>query len=493
VQACLADACHRGKMFRARWIWPISLLICCAALVGCGANTSIGSQTQNNGNSSVVLAMTDTPPSTVTFLSAEVTLTGASLNPGNVSLFSGSTTVELTRLQTDIAYLATATKIPAGNYTSVTLTFANPSLTIENDTASPIVSGTTTCAVGSICTMAPTSTANLSTSVPLTSFTIASSSTSGLLIDVSLDNLLTATLGEDFSAGTTVTSFTPAGLGAPPVGAEDVVGQIGSVSASANTFILTNAMGSFTLKADSTSTFFQFPTSGACTTSGSFACLQNNQIVSVDIAMQSDGSILARNIVFEDADSSDVEVEGVITGTNVGSQQFSFVVLGISAAGTGLSIGEPLSVQYSVVSPLTTFDIDFTHADNLPVSITGFLFATPADLVVGQQVSLRRNSASSGTTIKADRVRLRSSRITATVQTIGSGIISLSNIPSIFSGHGGITLIQALTSVPTIFFEIGHTINISDIALSNIVSVRGPLFNVSGGRTVVVSKVVLKP
>jgi hypothetical protein len=489
VQACPADARHRDNMFQARILRPILLLIFCAALAGCGANSSIGSQPQNNGNSSVVLAMTDTPPSTVTFLSAEVTLTGASLNPGNVSLFSGSTTVELTKLQTDIAYLASASKIPAGNYTSVTLTFANPSLTIENDTANAIG----TCAVGAICTMAPTSTANLSTSVPLTSFTIASASSTGLLIDISLDNLLTATLGEDFSAGTTVTSFTPAGLGAPPVGAEDVVGQVSSVNASANTFTLTNASGSFALKSDSTSTFFQFPVSGACTSSGGFACLQNNQIVSVDIAIQSDGSILARNIVLEDADSSDVEVEGVITSTNVGSQQFSLVALGISAAGTGLSIGEPVTVQYSVVSPLTTFDVDFTHADNLPVSITGFLFATPADLVVGQQVSIRRNSASSGTTIKADRVRLCSSRITATVQTIGSGIISLSSIPSIFSGHGGITLIQALTSTPTIFFEIGHSINISDIALSDIVSVRGPLFNVSGGRTLVASKVVLKP
>ena len=490
VRARLTDAGHRGNMFRVRFFWPIYLLFFCAVLAGCGSGGQIGSQTQNNGNSSVVLAMTDTPPSNVSVLSAEITLTGATLSPGNISLFSGSTTVELTRLQTDIAYLTTATKIPAGNYTSVTLTFANPSLTIENDTASAIG----TCAVGSICTMAPTSTANLSTTVPLTSFSIASSSTTGLLIDVSLDNLLTASLGEDFSAGTTVTSFTPGGIGLPPAGAEDVVGQVASVNASTNTFTLTNATVSYSLKADSTSKFFQFPGTVACSTATpGFACLQNNQIVSVDIGFQSDGSILARNIVFEDADNSDTEVEGTITSTNVGSQQFSMVALTISATGTGLSIGEPVTVQYSVVSPLTTFDVDFIHADNLPVSTTGFLFAAPADLVVGQQVSIRRNSSSSGTTIKADRVRLRSSRITATVQTNGSGIITLSSLPSIFSGHGGITMIQALTSVPTIFFEIGRTIIISDIALSNIVSVRGPLFNVSGGRSLVASKVVLKP
>jgi hypothetical protein len=473
-------------MFRIRSIGPISVLLLCAALAGCGGSNQFSSQTQNNGNSSVVLAMTDLPPSTVSVLAAEVTLTGATLAPGNVSLFSGSTTVELTRLQTDIAYIATAANIPSGAYTSVTLTFANPSLTIENDTAAPLAG----CAVGKICTIPPTTTANLSTTVPLTSFTIPSSATTGLLIDVNLENLLTTTLGADFSLGTTVTSFTPGGTGAPPVGAEDVVGQVGNVTASSNTFTLTNATGSFSLKVDNTSKFSQFPPS-ECSTAG-FACLHNNQILSVDIGIQPDGSILARNILFEDADSSDAEVEGTITSTtNVGSQQFNIVTLGVSATGTGLTIGEPVTVQFSV-PPQTTFDVDFAHADSLPVSTSNFLFAVPADLAVGQQVSIRRNSASSGSTVKADRVRLRSSRITATVSNIGSGIITLSGIPSIISGHGGVSLILAQTTPPTIFFEIGSTINISDITQGLTVSVRGPLFNVSGGRTLAATKVVLK-
>jgi len=491
VSARLVDKRHRGNMFRVRSILPICLLIFCAALAGCRGTTQVGSQVVSSGNSSVVLAMTDTPPSKVTILSAEVTLTGATLTPGNVSLFSGSATVDLVRLQTDIAYLATASKIPSGNYTSVTLTFANPSLTIENDTASPIVSGTTTCAVGSICTLPPTSTANLSTSVPLTSFSIASSSTTGLLIDVNLDNLLSASLGADFSAGTTVTSFTPAGHGAPPVGAEDVVGQVGSVNPSTNTFTLTNATASYSLKADSTSTFFQFPSTGACTTPG-FGCLQNNQILSVDIGILSDGSILARNIVFEDADNSDAEIEGIITSTNVGSQQFNIVIQTMSAPISGLSLGQAITVQYS--STQTPFDIDLVHADNLQMSTAGFLFATPADLVVGQQVSVRQNSSSTATLINADRVRLRMTRVTATVQR-GLPNLFLVNLPSLFSGHGGITSITAQTSLtpPTIYYEVGQNINSSNIVIGESVSVRGPLFNVSGTRTMVTTKVVLKP
>ena len=142
----------------------------------------------------MVLAMTDTPPSNVSILSAEVTLTGATLTPGNVSIFSGSTTIELTRLQTDIAYLATATNVPAGSYTGVTLTFANPMLTIENDTAS---------AIGDYCVWVRF--ARSSRPRPqtcrhrfFTTLPVAPNSSAGLLIDVNLDNLLSATLGADF-------------------------------------------------------------------------------------------------------------------------------------------------------------------------------------------------------------------------------------------------------------------------------------------------------
>ena len=480
-------------MFRIRSIWPISVLILCAALAGCGGNNQFGSQPQNTGNSSVVLAMTDTPPSLVSILSGQVTLTGATLTPGNVSLFSGSTTVELTRLQTDIAYIATAANIPAGNYTGLTLTFANPSLTIENDTGNKIG----TCAAASICTMAPTTTANLSTTVSLTSFSIAANSATGLLIDVDLNSLLNASLGADFSAGTTVTSFAPGGTGAPPVGAEDVVGQVANLNVSSGTFTLTNAEASYSLKVNNGSTFFQFPASASCTTPG-IACLQNGQIVSVDIGIQSDGSILARNILFEDSDSSDAEVEGEITSTDAASQQFSIVLLTISSSGTGLSIGGQATVQYST-SPQTPFDIDFLHVDNFQESTSSFsaFFTGPADLVAGQEVSVRRGSSSSNTTIIADRVRLRSSRITATVQSVGSSIITIgknSSLPSLFFGHGGVTLIQAQTSVapPTIYYEIGGTINASTNITGAPVSVRGPLFNTgSTNRTLVATKVVL--
>jgi hypothetical protein len=484
-------------MNRIRSIFAIMAVCFCLALAGCGGGTNqFGSQPQNNGNSSVVLAMTDAPPSNASILSAKVTLTGATLSPGNVPLFSGSATVELTRLQTDIAYITTATNIPTGNYTSVTLTFANPSLTIENDTGSAIG----TCGVGSICTMAPTTTANLSTSVPLSNFTVSSSSATGLLIDENLNTLLSATLGADFSVGTSVTSFLPGSsapppVGMPPAGAEDVVGHVQNLNAANGTFTLTNALATYSLKVTSASTFFLFPTSATCLTPG-IACLQNNQILSVDIGIQPDGSIYARNILLEDPDSSDIEVEGIVTSTNLASQQFNIVVLTTSSSLAGLAIGMPATVQYST-SPQTPFDVDLVHADNLPITTSSFslVFTGPADLVPGQEVSIRRNP-SSGSILLADRVHLRSSRVTATVQSVGSPNILLTNLPSLFFGHGGVTQIIAQTSAipPTIYYSTTVSVNASTNIVNLLVSVRGPMFNTGGtNRTVITSKVVVQP
>jgi hypothetical protein len=270
------------------------------------------------------------------------------------------------------------------------------------------------------------------------------------------------------------------------VGAEDVVGQVGALNSSAGTFTLTNVTGSFTLKVSNASTFFQFP--GTCATPA-FACLQAGQILSVDMGIQSDGTLLARNILFEDADSSDTEVEGMIVSTNVGSNQFTIVTLAESSPVSGLSIGNTATVQYSVTPP-TPFAIDFAHADNLPVSTTGFLFAAPTDMVLGQQVSIRRNSSSSGNVINADRVELRSTRFTATVRTLGAPNVYVFP-PNPFFSQGGVTQIQAQTSSPTIISENNVLKTFSEIAGS--VSVRGPLFNFGGTRVLIGTKVLIRP
>src|SRR6266853_1405197 len=420
-------------MFRSLLNCTIVLLLSCGALASCGGRVGSIGGTPPPDTAPVVLTMTNTPsttvtpPTTVSILSAEVTLTGATLTPGNVPLFSGATTVELTRLQTDIAYIGT-TLVPPGSYTGLTLTFSNPMLTFENDTSSSIVAGvgspTPTCAKTAICTIQSVAT-NLSTTITLSpTMTVSATSGAGLLADVNLNNLLSATLGADFKNGVTVSEFTPASTGAPPVGAEDVVGHVTTTDATHSKFSLQNAVGMFSLTVDNTTTFLNFPT-GTCTTS-SIACVQANQILSVDIGIRADGTPVARNVLFEDA-------------------------------------------------------------DNVLVDTTGFLFSAPADLIVGQQVQVRRNPIS-GTLITADRVRLRSSRVTG--QALAGGattLFNLGSLPSIFTTHVA-PQIQVITSSSTIC--TGTVSNCSSLALNvqHSLSVRGPMF--ASSKTLVASKVV---
>jgi len=463
------------------------LLIGSVALASCaGRGFSSGGGGSGSGTAPVVLTMTDTPPTNVSILSAEVTLTGATLNPGSVSVFSGSTTLELTRLQTDIAFIST-TLVPPGSYTGLTLTFSNPMLTFENDTTSPIVAGvgspTPTCATGAICTIQLVAT-NLTTIITLSpTMTVSATSGAGLLADVNLNNLLSATLGADFMNGVTVSEFTPASPGAPPVGAEDVVGHVTSTDATHSKFSLQNAVGTVSLTVDNTTTFLNF---GTCTTP-SIACVQTNQILSVDISIRADGTPVARNVLFEDADSTDIEVEGVITST--GSLTFKMVTLAESAAITGLPIGTLSTVTYAVTTPS---DADFIQADSTQIT-TGFPFDVnvPTDLIVGQEVQVRRNPASSGASITADRVRLRSSRVSGRYQTGPPTLFTLDTLPSLFVPRGA-AVIQVQTSVPTICagIGIGTPPICSLLAANHIESVRGPLFANSGSPTLVASKVL---
>ncbi len=455
-------------------------------LAGCGHSASLSSNNLSAGSSTVVLAITDAPPVNVTILSAQVTLTGATLNPGNVALLAGPATLELTRLQTDIAYLSTTT-VNAGTYTSLALTFSNPKLTIENDTGGAIAGAT---CVGTICTIAPVS-SNLSTTITIPAIAIAANKPAGLLVDVNLGNLLSSTLGADFVAGTSVSEFTPAGTGAPAVGAEDLVGQVTSVDSVHSSISLQTSSGLYPLTVDNTATFFQFP-SNLCATPG-FSCLQSGQILSVDIGLRADGTPVARNIVFEDANASETEVQGIVTSINVLAQSFTMVTLSESAPVSSISIGDPVTVQYTL---LTSFDRDTAHADNTAVDTTGFLFSLPADLFPGQQVQVRRTASSSGTVINADRVRLRSSRITGLIQSLPAPFINIGgtspNFPSFFITRG-VTQIQAKTFPQTIFTGMtSQGVNITSftqLAVANSVSVRGPLFANAGSPTVVATKV----
>ena len=78
----------------------------------------------------------------VTVLSFEIEVTGAVLQPSDsskqpVSMLSEPEDIELEHLQTESALLASKS-VPTGTYNSLMVSFANPRMTIQNQTGSPL-------------------------------------------------------------------------------------------------------------------------------------------------------------------------------------------------------------------------------------------------------------------------------------------------------------------------------------------------------------------
>ncbi|MGB6429462.1 MAG: hypothetical protein WBF06_02670 [Candidatus Acidiferrales bacterium] len=469
------------RKLRIHWLLILGLS---AALVGCSGHSSgmFGTVGPPSG-APVALLMTDSPPAGVTPMSFEVTLASAKLEPGDVSLLTGPATAEITRLQTETISLSTTYVNPA-SYTSLVLTYLNPTLTFENNTGATITAGGIACTAGSVCTVSPAATNQTTTLAFPSAFAASTSSPQAVLVDLNLANLFSSALAADFSAGSSVSVVAPSSPGLPVDTIEDFVGEIQAESTANSTITLGNSMSSVVATVNSSTLYHDFPTT-ACATP-SFACLADNQILSADLFVEPSGTLVAENLWFKDADSSDIEVEGVITSINIPAQEFSYVVLIESSPVLNLSIGNVATVHWNVPAITTTF-----APDDMGVDTTGQLFAIPSDLMVGQEVSVRRNSTSAGTSINADRVLLRGSRITATVTgPIAYPNMTIGDLPSLFGAAGTSQIVVTVSTTGGTEYA-GNANVFTTIPLNGSVSVRGQLFPNGGTPALLASKIVL--
>ena len=430
----------------------------------------------------VSLTVRDTAPAGITVLAFEATMTGAVLQPGNVSLLNAPTPVELTRLQTDTAFLST-TAARVGTYNSIALSLANPVLTIENDSNVMFTVGNQTCSPGTVCTFTPSAAGTLSFTAA-SFLTLKENIPVGLLLDINLANLINSDASLNLSAanGMTVTQL-PAQQSVL-ASIEDLVGVVANVDAMHNTFVLQRAQGSLTFDVDATSKFTAFDqASPACAAKPqNFSCVVNGQIVEVSAKLETDGALHATTIKFQD-DPGAEEAEGIVVGIGVGTPpvQFDIVVVGETSSTSTIQVGEFVRNQY--VSN-TIFSVDDQAAN-----ISGFSFATASDLQFGQEVMVRVGAVGPGspTIVTENRVELRSSRFTATVSTLNGTTFVVNKLPTIFTANG-ITQIVVQTSALTEFENVN---GVNGLASGDTVSVRGPLFQTAIG-TVLASEVVRK-
>jgi len=454
-------------------------------LAGCGGSYSPPPVVPSPGaqTAQVTVSLTDAPPAGVTVFSFEVTVTGATLNPGNVDILAGKgpVRIEVKKLETENAFLRT-TNITAGNYTSLNLTFSNPELTFLNGTGATLAG----CASGSVCEIKPSGT--LSATVNGLFYSMSGTQT-GVLVDLNLANILTPTLGVDFSTSSAVTATQQTKeVEGQLEDLDDVNGIVASPSSTQFT-LQTTDMGNLSVAIDSNTKFDDFNTCVAANAT----CVQSGQSVEVDLLLLANGTFLARKIELQDDTqaAADDEFDGIISKID-GPSQFEVVVIDELRAVANVSVGDPVIVMLATTGGGTSFQVD-TNGLTVPSSLQqGFEGATDtSQLLPGQTVQVRKRAMTGGPApaaiiITTDRVRLRDTRFTATVSGAPAGSnFNVGSLPALFPA-AGISQIQVQTSSQTNFENVS---GVGGLADGSNVSLRGLLFKSTPNPVLIADKV----
>jgi hypothetical protein len=357
------------------------------------------------------LTITDTPPAGVTVLFFQLSLTGASLNPQSgqaVSLMSSSNPipVNLTQLQTDSAFLLTATVILPDlsnsngqeTFNSMSVTFANPQLTIFNGSGATIGSGVNACANNTVCELTP-STAPLTLTFSSAPFPITLPlSPLAFQLDVHLNTVIQPDLSLNLAApnGVTLSKLPPPPSGSTISSIGSLVGTIQTVpsagAAPAYDFITLQTGDGRTLEISlDSNTTYNYPSS-VCSANNA-SCLAVGQIVKVDVSLQDNasgailiGGLLASNITYIQPAGKTVVEGNIISLSTSGGNTVMVLALQDFTPPPG-----PLGRLASVTVPNSgvTYAVDW-GGFAIPSGIT---FASASDLAVGQEVLVTAQGA----------------------------------------------------------------------------------------------------
>lgn len=460
---------------RRTWLL-VPVLMTAALFVSCGGGSSPAPPAPPPAGSTLFnLTIRDTPPAGVTILSFEVTVTGAVLRQGttNVSILSAPVKVEITQLETESAFLSTM-GVTSGQYDSITVTFANPEMTIMNSSGADLP----LCAKDAICKLespqiglSPASVDFSGAPFPLN---LTNNTGTGLLLDFNLD----ASVQNDLSIAPSI-GFTQLAV-VQNTGEleelEDLSGQITAVGN--NQFTLQAGNGqTFTIQVDSTTQFEDFGENAGL--ENVFASLMVGQIVEVDVRLMGGGSFLAKKVELSEVEQED-ELEGKIVSVDPSLTKFDMVILDEIPDIAGIDVGSKVTVT---LQGGAGFRID---EDGLPPQ-SDLSFAKAADLMVGQEVQVRPTSDSSGVSIVTDRVRLRTSRFSASVKSVASSNFVVDSLPALFSPE--VTEIEVRTFAETDFDDVS---GVTGLSAGDKVALRGLLFKRTGDIPVLVAKKVRK-
>lgn len=454
------------------------LIVVLVAAAGCGGGTSsVINPPPNQGMAQVSVSLHDMPPTGVNVLSFQATVTGISMQPGNVSLLNSSMTLEMTQLQAMLAYMGTLS-VPAGNYTGMTITLTNPRMTFLNNTGTTMggMMGGGTCANAQICQLTPTM---MASSVTITGSPFPLNVVANTPFNMDMDFDLMDSLQSTMSMNPVMTSVMQQTMPGSNILDEmdDLIGQVASVDTANNQFKMSFVQGmpAMTLNMDANTTFQDFDSIGK---PNSISGLSQGQIVLVKMQMMAGGALHAGKVRFE---SNKAQVmDGMIVSVN-SATQFDMVMMNEAPALQGVNIGDLVRMNLQVG---TMFDVD-----DIDMPVNGMSFTGAPDMMIGQMVQVEPTSAlvpGMLPQLNTNHLRLMKTWMTAKVASkIDPSTFTINNLPGMF-GTAGIPTMKVSTSMQTAFENVSST---SALNVGDTVSIRGPMFMVSGTPTMVASKV----
>jgi len=469
----------------------VGLAISMIALAGCsgvphgttGGGGGGGGGSQNANLTVTIASKPDVSLTNVSALSATVDITGITLNPtsGNAVALTLSPTVypaDLTRLQTDTAFLGLLS-LPAGTYSSATVTFSAPTLTIDNQSGATLNG---TCLSGTICKIVLTAGSSQVISAPFP-LTLTAGQTTGISLNLNLNDAITVTSGTlalNFSAVDVVTAAALPRTGAPTGSLDLIEDFVGLVTAKTSSSITVTASSGIALQIGLPSSPVIEDPQGLCTALNATCLVVNQTVVSVDATVNTNGTLSLASADLLDASPQD-EVEGTLINNGTPGQFFLVVANKVVASGNStLASANPGDIFLVTLSSNPTFLVDFDEFFNnasLPPSNVTTLFTSQADLVNGQDVMVHvtgatGTAAAGDQAITADRVLLRFTRTTGTVQTVSGQAFTLSNLPPFMS----FTTNPQVQTISTATNFDGVT-DVNSITVGQTVSIRAFLFN----------------
>ncbi|HUC55596.1 MAG TPA: hypothetical protein VMR90_16210 [Candidatus Cybelea sp.] len=432
---------------------PKGSILCVGAACGGGTGTV------------AVTMVADTLPAHPSLLTFQVTISSITFTPttgtAHSVTLSPALSVDLMRLQSDSTFLGTFKNIPAAQYSSVTLVLTgNANITFLNDTGTTLTtSATTNCPTNTVC---PFIVAASSNPVATVSYTVTQNAVTGIGIDLNYANAVsisgtTPTLAVNFSNTNVLSAFTlPRANSNLASGQLDLIEDFtGVVTLSNSTATLAAATatgrGSLAATANSSTIFNSDPSQKLCLTPTSgqvSSCVSNNQFASMDVVLNSDGTLSIQEMEPLLGTLQDT-VEGLVVSINTANTtQFTMIVTDLVPAATNsligsLHVGDGLTVNLaSSVNPFLVDTKDLPVQSNWNSIFLDFSAKSDTTAIhLGQTVAVHLTSftAASGTTLassQVDTVTLRWTRFTANTLSAASPQFSINAFPSFFNVTG---------------------------------------------------------